>query len=68
MKMCGKVVAARAGYVTTYMPKPFQGINGSGMHVHQSLWNKDITQNLFYSEDAKTVTSPTLHETSSADN
>jgi glutamine synthetase len=53
MKMCGKVVAARAGYVTTYMPKPFQGINGSGMHVHQSLWNKDSTQNMFYSEDAK---------------
>jgi hypothetical protein len=22
MRMCGKVVAARAGYVTTYMPKP----------------------------------------------
>ena len=53
MKMCGKVVAARAGYVTTYMPKPFQGINGSGMHVHQSLWNKDITQNMFYSDDEK---------------
>jgi glutamine synthetase len=53
MKMCGKVVAARAGYVTTYMPKPFQGINGSGMHVHQSLWNKDVNQNMFYSDDAK---------------
>ncbi|HSQ49188.1 MAG TPA: type I glutamate--ammonia ligase [Candidatus Deferrimicrobiaceae bacterium] len=53
MKMCGKVVAARAGYVTTYMPKPFQGINGSGMHVHQSLWNREKTQNLFYSDDAK---------------
>jgi len=53
MKMCGKVVAARAGYVTTYMPKPFQGINGSGMHVHQSLWNKEYTQNMFYSDDAK---------------
>ncbi len=53
MKMCGKVVGARNGYVTTYMPKPFQGINGSGMHCHQSLWNKPITQNLFYSDDAK---------------
>ena len=53
MKMCGKVVAARAGYVTTYMPKPFQGINGSGMHVHQSLWNKEKSQNLFYADDAK---------------
>ncbi len=53
MKMCGKVVGARAGYVTTYMPKPFQGINGSGMHCHQSLWSKDGKENLFYSENAK---------------
>jgi len=52
MKLCGKVVAARNGYVTTYMPKPFQGINGSGMHVHQSIWTLD-GKNLFYSEDAK---------------
>lgn len=53
MKMCGKVVAARNGYVTTYMPKPFQGINGSGMHCHQSLWSADLKQNLFYAEDSK---------------
>jgi glutamine synthetase len=53
MKMCGKVVAARAGYVTTYMPKPFQGIHGSGMHVHMSLWNKDLSQNHFYANDEK---------------
>jgi len=53
MKMCGKVVAARNGYVTTYMPKPFQGINGSGMHCHQSLWSIESKQNLFYTEDVK---------------
>jgi glutamine synthetase len=53
LKMCGKVVAARNGYITTYMPKPFGGINGSGMHIHQSLWNKEVTQNLFYSDDAE---------------
>lgn len=51
LKMCGKVVAARNGYITTYMPKPFGGINGSGMHTHQSLWNVDVTQNMFYSDD-----------------
>jgi glutamine synthetase len=53
MKMCGKVIAARNGYITTYMPKPFAGINGSGMHTHQSLWNVDVTKNMFYSEDAE---------------
>jgi glutamine synthetase len=53
MRMCGKVVAARAGYITTYMPKPFQGINGSGMHCHMSLWDKDMKTNLFYADDAK---------------
>ncbi len=52
MKMCAKVVAARNGYIATYMPKPFAGINGSGMHTHQSLWNADATKNLFYSDDS----------------
>lgn len=52
MRMITKVVAAMNGYIATYMPKPFAGINGSGMHIHQSLWNSDATENLFFSEDA----------------
>ncbi len=53
MKMITKIVAARNGYIATHMPKPFGGINGSGMHTHQSLWTKDLKENLFYSDDAK---------------
>ena len=43
-----KSVAFNAGYSATFMPKPLFQDNGSGMHVHQSLWNEG--EPLFYSE------------------
>jgi glutamine synthetase len=43
-----KNVAAKRGMVATFMPKPFFGDNGSGMHTHFSLWTKGGKKNLMY--------------------
>ncbi|RZK87017.1 MAG: type I glutamate--ammonia ligase, partial [Methylobacterium sp.] len=43
-----KNTAWAAGKTATFMPKPIFGDNGSGMHVHSSIWNQGTP--LFYDE------------------
>ncbi len=50
-----KNVARSHGKVATFMPKPLFEDNGSGMHVHQSLWKGGT--NLFFDESGYALTS-----------
>lgn len=52
MKYALKSIAHQHGLYVTFMPKPISGINGNGMHVHQSLFSPD-GENLFYNPNDK---------------
>lgn len=44
-----KQKARKYGLFASFMPKPVFGINGSGLHIHQSLFKND--ENVFYEEN-----------------
>jgi glutamine synthetase len=50
LKYTVKAIAAQYDLVASFMPKPIFGINGSGMHCHQSLFDAK-GNNLFFDPD-----------------
>ncbi len=53
-------IAAKHGLHATFMPKPIFGVNGSGMHTNQSLFNLDGT-NAFFDENGPLQLSETAY-------
>jgi len=47
LRVALKVIAQKNGLYCTFLPKPLRGINGSGMHVHQSLAYQATGKNAF---------------------
>jgi glutamine synthetase len=48
IKFLLKQAAARKGLIASFMPKPFQGQYGCGLHTHVSLIDSEKGRNLFY--------------------
>ncbi len=52
LKYTIKAIAAQHGLIASFMPKPIFGMNGSGMHCHQSISNSNGV-NLFFDQNDK---------------
>ncbi len=60
LKYTVKAIAAQHGLTASFMPKPIFGVNGSGMHCHQSLFDKQ-GNNLFFDAQGEFKLSKTAY-------
>jgi len=61
LKYAVKAIAAQHGLIASFMPKPVFGINGSGMHCHQSIFSKE-GENLFFDRNDPFLLSDLAHK------
>jgi glutamine synthetase len=61
LKYAVKAIAAQHGLIASFMPKPVYGINGSGMHCHQSIFDLQ-SKNLFYDAQGPYLLSDLAHQ------
>ena len=61
LKYTVKAIAAQHGLVASFMPKPVFGINGSGMHCHQSLFDRKTGENVFFDANDEAHLSKTAY-------
>lgn len=59
LKSVAKAIASSHGMHASFMPKPVFGQNGSGMHVHQSLFFNGSDKNAFFDASKKEKLSDT---------
>ena len=52
-KTAVKEIANKHGIIATFMAKIDEKLPGCSGHIHQSLWNKEHTNNLFFDEHAE---------------
>ncbi len=57
-----KEIAYRHNMVASFMAKWNSSLPGCGGHIHQSLWNKEGTNNLFFNKDNKNNISKVLEQ------
>jgi len=61
LKYTVKAIAAQHGLVASFMPKPVFGINGSGMHCHQSMFDNKTGENVFFDANDEAHLSKTAY-------